>query len=148
MLDPLARVGNVVLHWLGGRRIAFFSDGTLIIPTIAAVNIWRTGATAFAVLHRAFQTIPERHLLSRSNRGKGEPVLPWKKLYHITTSHLLRPTFVFVLVTALSGSFKCSLPFAVTTRGGGPGYATRNIVWYIYQEERPLSRSDGICVTL
>jgi multiple sugar transport system permease protein len=40
---------------------------------------------------------------------------------------------VFVLVTSIIGSFQIFDTIAVTTQGG-PGTATRTIVWYIYQE--------------
>jgi multiple sugar transport system permease protein len=36
-------------------------------------------------------------------------------------------------VTSIIGSFQVFDTIAVTTLGG-PGYATRTIVWYIYQE--------------
>jgi multiple sugar transport system permease protein len=128
MLDPLLGFGNAVLHWLGFGRIAFFTDQQLALPTIAAVNIWRHMGFVALLFYTGIQTIPKDIYEAARIEGAG----PWKNFVNITLP-LLRPTFVFVLVTSIIGSFQVFDSIAVTTLGG-PGYATRTIVWYIYQE--------------
>jgi multiple sugar transport system permease protein len=127
MLDPLLGFGNVLLHWLGFGRIAFFTDRQLALPTIAAVNIWRHMGLVALLFYTGIQTIPKDIYEAARIEGAG----PWQNFWRITLP-LLRPTFVFVLVTSIIGSFQVFDTIAVTTLGG-PAFSTRTIVWYIYE---------------
>jgi multiple sugar transport system permease protein len=128
MLDPVLGFVNFLLRAVGLGSHAFFSDEQFALPTIAAINIWRyTGYTAL-LFYTGLQSIPE-HLYEAA---KIEGATQWKMFRSITLP-LLRPTLVFVLVTSVIGSFQIFDTIAVTTQGG-PGTATRTIVWYIYQE--------------
>jgi multiple sugar transport system permease protein len=127
MLDPLLGFGNAVLQAIGIGRIPFFSDQQLALPTIAVVNIWRhTGLTAL-LFYTGIQAIPKDVYEAARIEGAG----PWRTFFGITLP-LIRPTMVFVLVTSIIGSFQVFDTIAVTTLGG-PNYATRTIVWYIYE---------------
>jgi len=128
MLDPILGFVNFVLQSLGLGTHAFFSDETLALPTIAAINIWRHMGYAALLFYTGLQAIPE-HLYEAA---RIEGASQWKMFSSITLP-LLRPTVVFVLVTSVIGSFQIFDTIAVTTQGG-PGTATRTIVWYIYQE--------------
>ena len=127
MLDPLLGFGNAVLHMLGFGRIGFFTDKELALPTVAAVNIWRHMGLVALLFYTGIQSIPADIYEAARIEGAG----PWKNFVSITLP-LLRPTMVFVLVTSIIGSFQVFDTIAVTTLGG-PGYATRTIVWYIYK---------------
>jgi len=127
MLDPLLGFCNALLHSLGFRTIAFFSDQNLALPTVAAVNIWRHMGFVALLFYTGMQGIP--HHLYEAARIEGAG--PWKSFWSITLP-LLRPTLVFVLVTNVIGSFQVFDTIAVTTLGG-PVNSTRSIVWYIYE---------------
>ncbi len=127
MLDPLLGFCNALLHSLGFRTIAFFSDQNLALPTVAAVNIWRHMGFVALLFYTGMQGIP--HNLYEAARIEGAG--PWKSFWRITLP-LLRPTLVFVLVTNVIGSFQVFDTIAVTTLGG-PVNSTRSIVWYIYE---------------
>jgi multiple sugar transport system permease protein len=128
MLDPVLGFVNFLLQVVGLGSHAFFSSGSLALPTIAAINIWRyTGYTAL-LFYTGLQSIPE-HLYEAA---RIEGASQWRMFRSITLP-LLRPTMVFVLVTSIIGSFQIFDTIAVTTQGG-PGTATRTVVWYIYQE--------------
>lgn len=127
MLDPVLGIINIVLEHLGLGRHAFFSEKNLALPTIAAINIWRHTGFIALLFYTGLQAIP-RHLYEAARiEGASE----WKMFQSITLP-LLRPTLVFVLVTSVIGSFQIFDTIAVTTQGG-PGTATRTVVWYIYQ---------------
>ena len=128
MLDPILGFVNFLLQGLGLGTHAFFSDENLALPTIAAINIWRHMGYAALLFYTGLQSIPE-HLYEAA---RIEGASQWKMFTAITLP-LLRPTVVFVLVTSVIGSFQIFDTIAVTTQGG-PGTATRTIVWYIYQE--------------
>src|SRR3984893_7921874 len=127
MLDPLLGFGNAMLHWLGFGNIAFFTDRELALPTIAAVNIWRHMGFVALLFYTGIQAIPKDVYEAARIEGAG----PWRSFFGITLP-LIRPTMVFVLVTSIIGSFQVFDTIAVTTLGG-PNYATRTIVWYIYE---------------
>jgi multiple sugar transport system permease protein len=127
MLDPVLGIVNLALQHLGLGSHAFFSDGALALPTIAAINIWRyTGFTAL-LFYTGLQAIPGHLYEAARIEGASE----WRMFCSITLP-LLRPTLVFVLVTSVIGSFQIFDTIAVTTQGG-PGTSTRTVVWYIYQ---------------
>lgn len=127
MLDPLLGFGNAVLRWLGVGPIPFFSDQQLALPTVALVNIWRHMGLTALLFYTGMQAIPKDIYEAARIEGAG----PWKSFFGITLP-LIRPTMVFVLVTSIIGSFQVFDTIAVTTLGG-PNYATRTIVWYIYE---------------
>jgi len=128
MLDPVLGFLNFLLNGIGLGSHAFFSEESLALPTIAAINIWRHMGYAALLFYTGLQSIPE-HLYEAA---RIEGASQWKMFTAITLP-LLRPTVVFVLVTSVIGSFQIFDTIAVTTQGG-PGTATRTIVWYIYQE--------------
>ena len=127
MLDPLLGFGNAVLRWLGVGPVPFFSDQQLALPTVAVVNIWRHMGLTALLFYTGMQAIPKDIYEAARIEGAG----PWKSFFGITLP-LIRPTMVFVLVTSIIGSFQVFDTIAVTTLGG-PNYATRTIVWYIYE---------------
>jgi multiple sugar transport system permease protein len=71
------------------------------------------------------QTIPKEVYEAAAIDGATE----WRSFWHITLP-LLRPVLAFVLVMTTIGSFQIYDTIAATTRGG-PGQATRVILWYI-----------------
>ena len=128
MLDPVLGFVNFILQAIGLGSHAFFSDEHLALPTIAAINIWRHMGYAALLFYTGLQSIPGHLYEAARIEGASE----WRMFRSITLP-LLRPTVVFVLVTSVIGSFQIFDTIAVTTQGG-PGTATRTIVWYIYQE--------------
>lgn len=125
MLDPVLGYGNVVLEALGFERHAFFGDEALALPTVAATNIWRHVGINALLFYSGLQAIP-RHLYEASYL---EGASGWQTFWRVTFP-LLRPILVFVLVTSVIGSFQVFDTVAVATQGG-PGTATRMIMWHI-----------------
>jgi multiple sugar transport system permease protein len=128
MFDPVLGFVNVVLKALGLESHAFFSDPNLALPTIAFINIWRHMGYTALLFYTGLQSIPETLYEAARIDGASE----WRMFWSVTLP-LLRPTLVFVLVTSVIGSFQIFDTIAVTTQGG-PGTATRTVLWYIYQE--------------
>ena len=128
MFDPVLGFVNVVLKALGLESHAFFSDPNLALPTIAFINVWRHMGYTALLFYTGLQSIPEHLYEAARIDGASE----WRMFWSVTLP-LLRPTLVFVLVTSVIGSFQIFDTIAVTTQGG-PGTATRTVLWYIYQE--------------
>ena len=127
MLDPLLGWGNALLTTIGIGRQPFFGSVEQALPTIAGINIWRHMGFNALLFYAGIQSIPKSLYEAATIDGAGE----WRMFRNITLP-LLRPIMVFVLVTALVGSFQIFDTVAVTTQGG-PVDATRVLVYYIYQ---------------
>lgn len=128
LLDYQIGIVNQALSALGINRVAFFTDPTWAVPTIALVNVWHyMGYTALLVF-AGLQTIPDYLYEAAAIDGSTE----WKSFWRITLP-LLRPVLALVLVVTVTGSFQIFDTVAVTTKGG-PINATRVVQYYIYQQ--------------
>ncbi|RIH90511.1 sn-glycerol-3-phosphate transport system permease protein UgpA [Calidithermus terrae] len=127
LLHPILGYVNVFLGLLGLERQPFFGSPDQALATVAGVNIWRHMGFTALLFYAGLQSIPRSLYEAAAIDGAGE----WRMFWRITLP-LLRPVTVFVLVTSVIGSFQIFDTVAVAT-GGGPSYATRVIVWYIYE---------------
>ncbi|MBF6596099.1 MAG: sugar ABC transporter permease [Thermaceae bacterium] len=126
-LNPILGYFNAFLEALGLHRQAFFGSPDQALATVAGVNIWKYMGFTALLFYAGLQSIPRPLYEAASIDGASE----WNMFWRITLP-LLRPVTVFVLVTSVIGSFQIFDTVAVAT-GGGPAYATRVIVWYIYE---------------
>jgi multiple sugar transport system permease protein len=127
LLHPILGYVNGFLGDLGLERQPFFGSPDQALATVAGVNIWRHMGFTALLFYAGLQSIPRSLYEAASIDGASE----WRMFWRITLP-LLRPVTVFVLVTSVIGSFQIFDTVAVAT-GGGPSYATRVIVWYIYE---------------
>ncbi len=126
ILDYQLGFGNYVLDLIGLNRIAFLSDATWAIPTVAAINVWRHAGYTALLIFAGLQTIPE----SVYEAGRIDGASETSMFFRITIP-LLRPILALVLIVTLVGSFQVFDTVAVTT-AGGPVNATRVLQFYIY----------------
>lgn len=127
LLDYRLGFVNEVIEAVGGDRVMFFGDQSLVIPTIALVNVWRhVGYTALLVF-AGLQTIPEN--LYEAGRVDGASEL---RMFRSITMPLLRPYLGLVLIVTMIGSFQVFDTVSVATQGG-PANASNVIQFYIYE---------------
>jgi multiple sugar transport system permease protein len=134
MLDFRLGIGNHMLDVIGLERIPFFGSQDWVIPTIAAVNVWRHMGYTALLIFAGLQAIPRVLYEQAAIDGASE----WKIFWRITLP-LLRPVLALVLVISIIGSFQIFDTIAVTTEGG-PVHASRVIYYYIF--ERAFQRFD------
>lgn len=127
LLHPSLGFINELLTALGIGRQPFFGASEQAMPAVAAVNIWRFTGYTSQFFFAGLQSIPKDLYEAASIDGAGEV----RQFFSITLP-LLRPVTAFVVVTGVIGSFQIFDTIAITT-GGGPGDATRTILWYIYE---------------
>ena len=127
LLNPVLGYVNLFIQHLGLPRQPFFGDPSQALLTVAGVNIWRHMGLNALLFYAGMQSIPKSLYEAAAIDGASEGTMFWR-----ITLPLLRPVTVFVLVTSIIGSFQIFDTVAVAT-GGGPSYATRVIVWYIYE---------------
>ena len=126
VLDYQLGIANHVISWLGLDRIAFLSDSTWVIPTIALINVWRHVGYTALLIFAGLQTIPETVYEAARVDGASEITM-----FRRITIPLLRPIIALVLIITVVGSFQVFDTVAITTRGG-PVDSSRVLQYYIY----------------
>ena len=124
--DPRLGLLNYTLEIFGIPKHAWLRDPYLAMPSVIAMNIWKSVGYRMILFLAGLQNIPtvyyEAALVDGAKR--------WSTFRYITWP-LLRPATVFVSVTSFIFSFQVFTQVFVMTNGG-PGDATRTIVQYIY----------------
>ena len=128
ILDFQLGIGNQLLEWLGLDRIGFFTTETWVVPTIAAVNVWRHMGYTALLLFAGLMAIPANYYEAARVDGASE----WR-MFRSITMPLLRPVLGIVLIISVIGSFQVFDTVSVTT-GGGPVDASRMLQVYIYDK--------------
>jgi multiple sugar transport system permease protein len=101
------------------------------LPSIALFTIWKNVGFSMVIFMAGLTTIPRTYYDAARVDGANR----WHQFWHVTLP-LLRPTFIFVLVTSIIGSFQVFGPIFIMTSGGdslpgGPNNAT--MVLSVYQ---------------
>ncbi|WP_426593806.1 carbohydrate ABC transporter permease [Cellulomonas sp. McL0617] len=128
LLDTNLGFVNHVLGSVGFHKVGFFTDPSLVIPTIALINTWAYVGYTALLFYAGMLQIPQDTYEAASIDGAGEV-----RTFTRITLPLLRPIVALVLVVSLIGSFQIFDTVAVTTKGG-PVNASRVIYYYIYQQ--------------
>jgi multiple sugar transport system permease protein len=126
ILDYQLGIGNTIIAAIGLDRIPFLSDSAWVIPTIAAINVWRHVGYTALLIFAGLQTIPETMYEAGRMDGASEP-----RMFRSITVPLLRPVLALVLIITVVGSFQVFDTVAITTRGG-PVDSSRVLQYYIY----------------
>lgn len=128
ILDFRLGVANAALGALGISPVAWISSETWVIPSIAAINVWRHMGYTALLLFAGLQTIPS----SVSEAALIDGCNEWQRFRRVTLP-LLRPVLAVVLVITVIGSFQIYDTVDVMTQGG-PVNASRVIYVYIFDQ--------------
>lgn len=104
----------------------WFVDKNWVIPTIAIIAIWQSIGYNMIIFLAGLQGIPRTYYEAASLDGAGR----WRVFRDITIP-LVSPTTFLVTVLSIIGSFQV-FDFIYVATGGGPGYASRTMVYHIY----------------
>ena len=122
--NPVIGVANYALHtqisWLTSDRYAMFS--------VSLVTVWLQIGTNFIFLLTALRGVPEELLESAMIDG----ATGYKKFVHVTLP-MISPTLFFIIFLDIMSSFQAFGQIRILTQGG-PGIATRVLVYDIYLE--------------
>ena len=117
---------NYYLGVIGIPAVAWLDSSAMALTSLIAVDVWRNVGFSFVVFTAGLQGISAQLYEAAAIDGASE----WQRFYAITLP-LLSPTTFFLLVINLIGAFQFfDLSYVMTN--GGPGDATRTIVYYIY----------------
>jgi multiple sugar transport system permease protein len=117
---------NYYLGTLNLPTVAWLDSSSTALSSLIIVDVWRNIGFSFVVFTAGLQGISSSLYEAAAVDGAGE----WGQFWSVTLP-LLSPTTYFLLVINLIGAFQFfDLSFVMTQ--GGPGDATRTIVYYIY----------------
>lgn len=116
----LAKIGITSPNWLG--------DPNWAMPSLAMTTIWWTLGFNFVLYLAGMQEIP-RDLYEASSM---DGAAPWQQIRRITIPMLGRTT-TLVAVLQVIASLKVFDQMYIMT-SGGPNFATRSILEYVYDE--------------
>jgi multiple sugar transport system permease protein len=125
------KVGLPDQHWLSEAGWATFA--------IVLTTVWWTSGFNMVLYLAGLQNIPEHLYDAAKVDGAGS----WALFRNITMPGL-RPTFLFVTVTTIIGTFRVFAQIIVmTNNSGGPFDSTRSLVMHLYQTGFQFFRMGG-----
>ncbi|GGH16377.1 ABC transporter permease [Alsobacter metallidurans] len=129
LLHPALGPVNAVLRSLGFGQIAFLSEPTTALPTLAVIGIWQLLGFNMILFLAGLSAIPRDLYEAAEIDGASNPI----DRFLTITWPLLGPTTMFVIVTTMITAFKIFDTVAVMTRGGPMG-TTEVLLYNIYLE--------------
>lgn len=122
--NPVVGVANYLL----GLQINWLTDDRFAMLSVAIVTVWLQTGSNFIFLLTALRGVPQDLMESAMIDGAGG----LRKFFHITLP-MISPTLFFVIFLDIMGSFQAFGQIRILTQGG-PGIATRVLVYDIYLE--------------
>jgi ABC-type sugar transport system permease subunit len=128
LFDRDTGIVNYGLSLLGVESIAWLQDPFWAKVSFVLLSGWWSQGYHMIIFLAALQTIPNDLLEAAMVDGANH----FQSFMRITLP-LLRPIIIFsAIITTIAGLQRFSEPFLLT--GGGPGYSTYTIVYYLYQK--------------
>jgi multiple sugar transport system permease protein len=116
------------LGWIGITAPNWLGDPGWAMPSLAITTIWWTLGFNFVLYLAGLQDIPEELYEAAALDGAG----PWQQIRDVTIP-LLGRTTTLVAVLQVIASLKVFDQMYIMT-SGGPNFATRSILEYVYDE--------------
>jgi multiple sugar transport system permease protein len=116
----LAKMGITAPSWLG--------DPTWAMPSLAITTVWWTLGFNFVLYLAGLQEIPRDLYEAAAMDGAG----PWQQIRSITIPMLGRTTTLVAVLQVIASLKVFDQMYLMTS--GGPNFATRSILQYVYDE--------------
>jgi multiple sugar transport system permease protein len=143
LLDSRGLVNSVV-EALGGTRIGFLTDSTLLLVSSMAVTVWRGLGYYMVIYLAALANVPKDLHEAAMVDGAG----PVRRFWSVTVPSL-RPTMVLVAaLSAVNGFRVFSEIYLLSGGSGGPGGASTTLVMLIQSVGRGLTGEVGYASAL
>jgi multiple sugar transport system permease protein len=125
--SQLGIINYYLANVLGGPRIPWLGDASLVIPSLSITTVWWTFGFPMLIFIAGLHNIPE----PLYEAAKIDGASPLQTFRHITIP-LITPTLLFVVVTQFIAHMQVfAQPYIITA--GGPGNASRTLVQYLYE---------------
>jgi multiple sugar transport system permease protein len=127
-------VGLGPRNWLG--------DTSLVIPSIAMLEVWRGVGYWTLLFLAALLALPKELYQAATIDGANA----WQRFWRITLP-LMRPTMFFAVVMATIWNFQLFDSVSILT-DGGPANSSVTVVWYIYKAMFQFNDKTGFAAAL
>lgn len=137
LLHPSFGMANQALAALGLGGVNWLRDETTALPVLALIGVWHETGFAMVFFLAALTSVPaELHDAARLDGMGGG----WDRFWLVTEPHIAA-IGLFVLVVLTAHAVMVFDTVALLTQGG-PGNATRVLLYVIYQEGFSFFRSN------
>jgi multiple sugar transport system permease protein len=126
--EPYSGLLNLLLSKLGIPGMAWLRDKNLVIPSIAAMTIWRTMGYSVVIILAGLMAISKDYY--EAARLDGASTF---RQHASITLPLIAPTLFFITINNSIQDLQAFSEIMVMT-GGGPGFASTTVGYRIYQE--------------
>jgi ABC-type sugar transport system permease subunit len=126
LLDPDLGAFDLILRSFGGKAQLWLGSTDLALPSVAAMEIWRSAPFWALYFLAALLGMPKELYQAAHLDGANA----WNRFVHVTLP-LMRRVFLFALVLATIFVLQIFDSVYVLT-DGGPAGTTTTLVWYIY----------------
>jgi multiple sugar transport system permease protein len=133
---------NMTLDLFGFGPRNWLGDTSLVIPSIAMLEVWRGVGFWTLLFLAALLALPKELYQAATIDGANV----WRRFIHITLP-LMRPTFFFAVVMATIWNFQLFDSVSILT-DGGPANASVTVVWYIYKAMFQFNDQTGFAAAL
>ncbi|HEU0114613.1 MAG TPA: sugar ABC transporter permease [Thermomicrobiales bacterium] len=133
---------NLVLGLFGIPPQNWIGSPTLVMPSIAMLEVWRGVGFWTLLFLAALLALPAELYQAATIDGANA----WQRFVHITLP-LLRPTFFFAVVMATIWNVQLFDSVSILT-DGGPANASATVVWYIYKAMFQFNDKTGFAAAL
>ena len=128
MYEPYSGLINLLLSKVGITGITWLRDSRLVLPSIAAMTIWRTMGYSVVIILAGLMAIPSEYYEAAEIDGASA----FRRHISITLP-LVTPTLSFIIINNLIQDMQAFSEVFVMT-GGGPGFSSTTVGFRIYQE--------------
>ncbi|MBV2363021.1 carbohydrate ABC transporter permease [Streptomonospora nanhaiensis] len=129
MYQPGFGMVNGLLTAAGLAEVAWLTDENTVLAAIAITTVWWTVGFNFLLYLAALQGIPAYVYEAAALDGAGA----WQRFLRITLPLLRRTTGLIVLLQIVASLKLFDQAYIMTNGSGGPGYAARPAIGYIFE---------------
>lgn len=124
---------NYALSFIGISKIRWLQEPVLMLPSLTLASLWESFGFPMLIFLAGLADIPS-HLY---DAAKVDGANSWRSFWHITLP-LLRPTFLFILVTQFIGRLQeFGMPYVMigltTQYTGASGFHHWTVIVYLFQ---------------
>jgi ABC-type sugar transport system permease subunit len=127
LYQPNLGLINIIFGALGIPKMSFLESTSQVMPSIAAMSVWKGVGYSMVIFLAGLQDIPSYLYEAAAIDGASG----WK-LFRYITLPLLKNTTLFITVTSLISAFQVFTEPYILTKGG-PVHSSRVLVLYIQE---------------
>lgn len=131
---------GVINSLLGGANIGWTTEMPYAMWAVCIMTIWMNVGISYVFLLVGFRAVPQDLIESAYLDGAGV----WARIWHVMLP-MASPQIFFVLFLNIAISFRSFAQIKLLT-GGGPANATKNLIYYIYENAIINGRYETACV--